>query len=144
RLQLDAKELHLEALQSWSEKCTLAGLLGAWLAGSDWSLFKLVPAEAEHAVALHLDFAKGMDAVDAFRKANGLATDAPPADPAAGADPAAAAAAPPDPRKDFMDHLDGRIAIFGGQVDPSEALPFLGGEGPPISICAVIGVKAAE
>ncbi len=144
RLTVDAKEFHLEALQTWSEKCALAKLLGAWLAGSDTSLFKLIPAEAEHAVALHLDFTKGMDATDAFRKANGLAPEAPPADPAAGADPAAAAAAPPDPRKDFMDHLDGRIAIFGGQVDPSEALPFFGGEGPPLSICMVFGVKAAE
>jgi hypothetical protein len=144
RLTLDAKELHLEALQTWSEKCALAKLLGAWLAGSDTSLFKLIPAEAEHAIALHLDFTKGMDATDAFRKANGMAPEAPPADPAAGADPAAAADAPPDPRKDFMDHLDGRIAIFGGQVDPSEALPFFGGEGPPLSICMVIGVKAAE
>jgi len=144
RLTVDAKELHLEAQQACSEKCTLAKLLGAWLAGSDTSLFKLIPAEAEHAIALHLDFTKGMDATDAFRKANGMAPEAPPADPAAGADPAAAAAAPPDPRKDFMDHLDGRIAIFGGQVDPSEALPLFGGEGPPISVCMVIGVKAAE
>ncbi len=144
RFQLDTKELHLEVLQSWTEKCALAKLLSAWLAGGDTTLFKLVPVEAEHAVALHLDFAKGMDATDAFKKANGLAADAPPADPAAGGDPAAAGAAPPDPRKDFMDHLDGRIAIFGGQVDPSEALPLPGGDGPPISFCAVIGVKAAE
>ena len=49
RLTLDAKELHFEALQTCSEKCTLAKLLGAWLAGSDTSLFKLIPAEAEHA-----------------------------------------------------------------------------------------------
>jgi hypothetical protein len=143
RLLIDAKELHLEAQQAWSEKCALAGLLGAWLAGSDWSLFKMIPAEAEHALALHLDFAKGMDATDAFRKANGLAADAPPPD-AAGGDPAAAAAAPPDLRKDFLDHLDGRIAIFAAQVDPSEAIPLFGAEGPPISMCAVVGVKAAE
>lgn len=144
RLTVDAKELHLEAHQAWSEKCTLGKLLGAWLAGSDTSLFKLIPAEAEHAIALHLDFSKGMDATDAFRKANGMAPEAPPPADPAGADPAAAAAAPPDPRKDFMDHLDGRIAIFAGQVDASEAVPLFGGEGPPISVCFVLGVKAAE
>ena len=141
RIDLNAKELRVEMLQAWSGKGLLAQLLTSWLSGSDFSLLKWVPADCEHALAIHVDFAKGMEAVAAFQKAiTGV-------DPAAtGADPNAPpdADAPPDPKRDFMDHLDGRITLFLSNVDASEALPLPGLEATPRGLCLALGVKNSE
>lgn len=140
RIDVNASEMRIEVLQAWSGKGFLTQLLTAWLSGNDFSLLKWIPADAEHALAVHVDFAKGMEAVAALEKA------------VTGVDPAAAAAdenappdadAPPDPKKDFMDHLDGRITLFMSDVDPSEALP-MPELGKPRGLCLALGVKSAE
>jgi hypothetical protein len=140
RIDVNASEMRIEVLQAWSGKGFLTQLLTSWLSGNDFSLLKWIPADAEHALAVHVDFAKGMEAAAALEKA---VTGADPA--AAGADANAPpdADAPPDPKKDFMDHLDGRITLFMASVDPSEALP-MPELGKPRGLCLALGVKSPE
>jgi hypothetical protein len=143
RVDVNATEMRVEALQAWGGKGGLAQLLTGWLSGSDVSLLQVIPAEAEHALAVHVDFAKGMAASAAIEKAV-TGVDVPP-DGSAPADPNAPpdADAPLDPKRDFMDHLDGRIAFYIANVDPSEAAPMLG-TSKPRGLCLALGVKSAE
>jgi len=139
RFDMNAKETRLELVQSWSGKGLLADLVRGWLAGADFSLLKLLPAEIEQALALHVDFARGMAAAEAIGKALGEA----PPEAAAGGAGEDGAPAPLDPRKDFLDHLDGRVVLFGAQVEQEEAIPFPGLQ-KPIGLCIVLGVKSAD
>jgi hypothetical protein len=143
RLDVNATEMRVEAQQAWSGKGLLAQLLTAWLAGNDFSLLKFVPADVEHALSVHVDFAKGMEVSKAIEKA--VNPDAAAAEAGAPADPNAPpdGEAPFDVRKDYLDHLDGRIAFFISAVDPSEALP-IPGMGKPRGFCVALGVKSAD
>ncbi len=140
RLTLDADGMRVDAHQAWGGGW-LPKVIDAFFAGGDLTLLKLVPVEARMALALHLDLATGLDTMDAARKELGeapLFSAPPPEDPAAGTEEARL-----DPRKDFVDHLDGRIALFAAETDPTEAFQFLP-TAVPMNFALAVGVKNAE
>ena len=144
RFALDAREMRVDAHQAWGGGW-LPKLIDAWLAGGDLSLFKLVPSEVSFAIALHLDFAAGVDATDKASKELGG-----PSPFGGGGDGGgeAEAGAPADEqafdvRRDVLEHLDGRVALFVAPTDATEALPMLPGS-EPVNLALVLGVKNAE
>jgi hypothetical protein len=150
RFLLDGRGARLETHLAWHDGW-LPKLAMAWFTPDDGALLKLVPADALQVLTLHLDLVAGMDkASEAKKELKSLpllgipigTDDAPPPTPD-GAAPGAEA--PFDARKDVIDHLDGRVALFTATVDESEALP--GGlfdEKTPTNAALVLGVKNAE
>jgi len=140
RYAIDANGVRFDVHQSW-DGGLLPRLVDAWLAGGDTTLLKVVPVDAQMVLSFHLDLAAGFDASDAAaRELAGSplfgGSDA-PADPAAPAEDGAL-----DPKRDFLEHLDGRLALFLAKTDETEALPFRLG-GASMNVAVALGVKGA-
>ncbi len=145
RLIINADGMRLDAHQAWSGGA-LAKLLDAWLGDGDLTLLKLLPADAQNAVALHLDLAAGIDATIAVTKEMGVPS---PFDGGGGGGDAAPTAvgapAPFDVRKELLDHLDGRIAFVSATVDESESwMGSTNQRGEGVNYALVVGTKNAE
>lgn len=141
RFVLDADEMRLDAHQGWVP-VGLAQVLMAFMSGGEHALLQLMPAEAQVALSLELDLRKGLDAADALAKEAGFG-------PLFG-EPAAEGAAPGadgdafQPRRDLLDHLDGRVAFSVVEVPPEESLMGIGLQGgPSVSTAFVLGVRDA-
>ncbi|MBM4013466.1 MAG: hypothetical protein FJ293_00665 [Planctomycetes bacterium] len=141
RLQLDASEMRLDAQQTWTP-VGLAKVLTAFLSGGEHALLTLVPAEAATAISLRLDLPAGLDAAEALAKEAGLGS--------LFGEPAAEGAAPGaeaeefHPRRDLLDHLDGRLALSVVEVPEDESLMGIGMQGgPSVNTAFILGVRDA-
>jgi len=142
RVDLDATEMRPEAHQAWTP-VGLAKVLMAFMSGGDHQLLKLLPADAEMVLSLQLDLPKGLDAANELSKeAGGRPLFGEPA--AEGSAPAAAEADAFEPRRDLLDHLDGRLALTMVAVPPEESLMGMGLQGgPSMNLALAVGVKNA-
>jgi len=142
RLRLDAAEMRLEAHQAWTP-VGLAKVLMAFMNGGDHQLLKLLPVDAEMAFSLQLDLPSGLDAANALAvELGGRPLFGAPA--AEGSAPAAAEADAFEPRRDLLDHLDGRLALTMVAVPPEESLMGMGLQGgPSMNLAVAVGVKNA-
>ncbi len=141
RLQLDASEMRIDAQQTWAP-VGLARVLIAFMSGGDHALLTLVPAEAATAISLRLDLPAGLDAAEALAKEAGLGSLL--------GEPAAEGAAPGaeveafHPRRDLLDHLDGRLALSVVEVPEDESLMGIGMQGgPSVNTAFILGVRDA-
>ena len=142
RLELNAAEMRFDAHQAWTP-VGLAKVLMAFMSGGDHQLLKLLPADAEMALSLQLDLPAGLDAANELSKEMG--SGALFGEPAAeGSAPGAAAVDAFEPKRDLLDHLDGRLALTMIAVPPEESLMGMGLQGgPSLNLAVVVGVKNA-
>ncbi len=125
---MNAEGMHALLHQAWGQG-GIAAVLQALLVGGDHGLFKLLPADAAMAVGSQFDLKAGLDAADQLAKEAGMGPlfGAPPAE---GNSPETTAA--PDefqPRRDLLDHLDGRIAFTAVPTAPEESFMMSGLQG---------------
>jgi hypothetical protein len=118
-------------------------LANAWLGDVDDSTFKLIPTTVQSAFAIQVDLAQGIAAAEEAAKELGDGPipglfDPAPQDPAALADEELQA------RRDFLDHLDGRLAVYLATADEGEGLPLPIEGAASMNFALIIGVKNAE
>jgi hypothetical protein len=141
RLQLDADGIRLDASQSWTP-VGLAKVLIALLSGGDHALLKLMPAEVATAISVQLDLVAGLDAAEALAKEAGLGSLF--GEPSAEGAEAGAGVEAFHPRRDLLDHLDGRLALSVVPVPEDESLMGIGMQGgPSVNTAFVLGVRDA-
>lgn len=124
---LDADGMRMQVRQAWGEG-GLAAVLQALVVGGPHELFKLLPVDAAVAIGLQLDLKAGLDAADALAKEAGMGSLFGEPVPE-GNDPAAAAQDEFQPRRDLLDHLDGRLAFTAIATEPEESFMGMGAGG---------------
>ncbi|MSR47044.1 MAG: hypothetical protein EXS13_08260 [Planctomycetes bacterium] len=141
RFALNAEEGRFDALQAWAP-VGLPRVLMAMFPGGPHALFQLLPGDAAMALSFELDLAKGLDAADALSQETGFGPLF--GEPVAQGSTPTADADAFDPRRDLLDHLDGRFALTIVPVPEEEALmPVTMMGGPSINVAFVLGVKNA-